>query len=337
MSDTPKRPIDLQRESAFSITLEAPDDKSATIAAFELESQLCTVTSHGVYGIRLADQTDPGRTNPAIRNSNQRLLKIGAESPIVSGILLTAERLFNPTYLGTKFGRPHAMNLALQLTREVAAAAALSEKLQHDQDKTIGEYDRRLITPQQITLPTMEDAKDRFDAFAQKLGHALRSLEQMVQLFFPEITSKWIDRLAALTLARFGSDAPFTGYMNAVRPTLLFMLDLRNLIEHPKPGKSATVFDFRQTTGAQFLVPSVEFEGTPYGTLPNALHTIMPMLIEGLTSMSEELIGYLCGATLKPFGGFGVRVMKLPPELRGASNVCLTYAMRHGDQWVRCH
>jgi hypothetical protein len=127
----------------------------------------------------------PGRTNPAIRNSNQRLLKIGAESPIVSGILLTAERLFNPAYLGTEFVKPHAMNLALQLTREVAAAAALSEKLQQDQDKIIADYDRRLITPKQITLPTMEDAKDRFDAFAQKLGHSLRSLEHIVQLFFP--------------------------------------------------------------------------------------------------------------------------------------------------------
>jgi hypothetical protein len=337
MSDTPKRPIDLQRESAFSITLEAPDDKSPTIAVFELDSQLCTVTSHGVYGIRLADQTDPGRTNPAIRNSNQRLLKIGAASPIVSGILLTAERLFNPAYLGTEFARPHAMNLALQLTREVAAAAALSQKLQQDQDKIIADYDQRLITPQQITLPTMEDAKDRFDAFAQKLGHALRALEQLVQLFFPEIKSKWIDSLVDLTLARYGPDADFTGYITAVRPTLLFMLELRNLIEHPKPGKSATVFDFRQTTGAQFLVPSVEFEGTPYGTLPNALHAIMPGLIEGLTSMSEELIGYLCGATLKPFGSFDIRVMILPPELRGKSTVRMTYAMRQGDQWIRCH
>src|ERR1700679_1613733 len=145
MRDTPKRPIDLQRSSAFSMTLGASDDKSTVVAAFELESQLCTVTSHGVYGIRLADQIDPGRPNPAIRNTNQRLLKIGAENPIVSAILLTADRLFNPAYLGTDFARPHAMNLAFQLTREVAAAAALSEKLEHDQKTIIAEYDRRLI------------------------------------------------------------------------------------------------------------------------------------------------------------------------------------------------
>jgi hypothetical protein len=75
---------------------------SVVVAAFELESQLCTVTSYGVNGIRLADQTDPGRTNPAIRDSNQRLLKIGAKSPIVSRILLTAERLFNPAYLADR-------------------------------------------------------------------------------------------------------------------------------------------------------------------------------------------------------------------------------------------
>lgn len=131
MSETPKRPIDLQRESAFSITLRAADDKSPSVAMFD--SQLCSVTSHGVYGLRLADQIDPGRTNAAVRHSDQRLLKIGADNPIVSGILLTAERLFDHAYLGSAFEKPRALSLAFQLTREVAAAAALSEKLQRDQ------------------------------------------------------------------------------------------------------------------------------------------------------------------------------------------------------------
>jgi hypothetical protein len=316
--------------------LQAADDKSPSVAMFELDSQLCSVTSCGVYGIRLADQIDPGRTNAAVRHSDQRLLKIGANNPIVSGILLTAERLFDPAYLGSTFEKTRALSLAFQLTREVAAAATWSEKLQRDQDQIMADYDRRLITPQQITLPTMEDAKDRFDAFAQKLGHSLRSLEQIVQLFFPEIKSKWIDSLVELTARRYGHEENFTQYIKTVAPTLKFMLDLRNLIEHPKSGKSATVFDFRQTTGAQLLVPSVEFEGTPYGEKPNALHTLMPMLIEGLTSMSEHLIGFLCGANLKPFGAFDMCVMERPADQRGNTHVRLAYFMRIGDQWTPC-
>jgi hypothetical protein len=54
------------------------------------------------------------------------------------------------------------------------------------------------------------------------------------------------------------------------------------------------------------------------------------------TLMSEHLIAYLCGANLRPFGGFDIKVLKLPPELLDASKVRFTYAMRHGDQWAPC-
>ena len=76
----------------------------------------------------------------------------------------------------------------------------------------------------------------------------------------------------------------------------------------------------------------MEFEGTPYGEKPNALHTLMPMLIEGLTSMSEHLIGFLCSANLKPFGGFDLCLMELPADQRGNTHVRLAYFMLMGDR-----
>jgi hypothetical protein len=155
------------------VAIDSPDDQSESVAMFEIDSRLCIVTGRAVYAVQLADQTDPGRTNPAIRNSMQRLLTIGADDVIISRILLTAERLCKGAYLGHAFPEKRAVALAWQQTKTVAAMAKMTAEFEGDQKKVMAESDGTRITATQITLPTMEDAEHRFDAFAQKLGHAV--------------------------------------------------------------------------------------------------------------------------------------------------------------------
>jgi hypothetical protein len=336
MSELRKRPIDRLRDSAVSMAIDSPDDQSGIVATFEIDSRLCMVTGRGVYALQLADQTDPGRTNAAIRNSMQRLLTIGADNVIVSRILLTAESLCKAAYLGPAFPEKRAVALAWQQTKTVAAMAKMVTEFEDHQKKIMSEFDATKMTATQITLPTMEDAEHRFDAFAQKLGHAVNTLQELARLFYPELTSKWIDALVKLTVDRYGADAAFTMYIGEVGKTLLFMRDLRNMVEHPKPGLQAKVFDFRQIPTGEILVPSVEFEGSPYGTLPNALHPMMVLLRDGITLMTEQLIGHLCNSNLKPLAGFKIRVVTLPAEECGESNVRLSYEGYRDGQYFRC-
>lgn len=335
MSEPPKRSIDRLRDSAVSMRIDSPDDQSGIVATFEIDSRLCMVTGRGVYAVQLADQTDPGRTNPAIRNTMQRLLAIGADDVIVSRILLTAEHLCKAAYLGHAFAEKRAISLAWQQTKTVATMAKMVTEFEDHQQRIMAEFDATKMTATQITLPTMEDAEHRFDAFAQKLGHAVNTLQEFARLFYPELASKWIDALMKLTADRCGADAAFTIYLGEVGKTLLFMRDLRNMVEHPKPGRRARVFDFRQIATGEILVPSVEFEGSPYGTLPNALHLMMALLREGITLMTEQLIGHLCNSNLKPLAGFEIRVVTVPPEECGKSKVRLVYGGYRGDQFFR--
>jgi hypothetical protein len=277
---------------------------------------------------------DPNRTNPAIRNSTQRLLPVGASDGIVSRILLTAERLCKATYLGPSFPEKKAINLAWQQTKDVIVLQKMAREFEALQQKIMEEFGPAEITPTQIMLPTMPDAESRFDAFAQKIGHTVNTLEQLARLFYPELKKKWIDGLTELTAERYGADAPFARYMAEVGKTLLFMLDLRNLVEHPKPGKRARVFDFRQLSTGKLLVPSVEFEGSPY-TLPNALHTVMALLTHGMLSMSELMFVQLCEVHARPFPGFDIRVVELPPIERGNSYVRFAYFGRRDGQLFR--
>jgi hypothetical protein len=336
MGEPPKRPIDRRRDAAVSLAIDSPDDQTQVVATFEIDARLCMVTQKGVYAAQLADQTDPKRSNPAVRDSMQRLLKIGAEDVIVSRILLTGERLFKAAWLGPDFDEKRALSLAWRQTKDVAALAKMAAALEQDQQEIVAGYDQNRVAAAQITLPTIEDVEHRFHAFAQKLGHAVNTLGELVRLFYPELSGKWIDNLTRLAADRYGADSPFARYMGDVGKTLLFMRDLRNMVEHPKPGFGARVFDFRLMTSAQILVPSVEFEGSPYGTLPNALNVMMNLLTEGIRSMTEELIGLLCSVNLKSLAGFEIKLMRLAPEKCGDSHVRLVYGGERDGKIFLC-
>jgi len=63
----------------------------------------------------------------------------------------------------------------------------------------------------------------------------VKKLEDIAKMFYGiEIARKWVDSLAARTMRRYGADSPFARYMDQATPFLLFVLDIRNLIEHPK-------------------------------------------------------------------------------------------------------
>ena len=68
----------------------------------------------------------------------------------------------------------------------MAGLARMAAAFEHDQLKIQTEYDQSRITAHQITLPTMEDVELRVDGFAQKLGHAVNTLGDLVRLFYPE-------------------------------------------------------------------------------------------------------------------------------------------------------
>ena len=91
-----KRPIDRKRDAAITLQVGG-DDKSAAQGIFVHArcSALCLIRRNRAYfKIRLADDIDPGRTNPDIPNLSQQVLTEGYDNEIVARILLTAKDAF---------------------------------------------------------------------------------------------------------------------------------------------------------------------------------------------------------------------------------------------------
>src|SRR6266581_1362999 len=196
----PKRPIDALRDSGGSMDIGTKAEGAITDLISTAEA-LYIVKERSVYAVQTADQIDPGRTNPVIPNTQQRVLAIGSESPIVVRTLLTGQTLFKKTMLGKEFDEQSAIGLALGLLKDLAAMDDVRSSLEEAERLARASYEKE-SNRNRSALPSLGDCKARLDAYAQKAGHVVNCLEEISKLFYGKsISVKWIDSLSRLVEA----------------------------------------------------------------------------------------------------------------------------------------
>jgi hypothetical protein len=122
--------------------------------------------------------------------------------------------------------------------------------------------------------------------------------------------------------------------MSDVQPALLFMRELRNVIEHPKPQRCARILDFRLTPGGEIERPSIELSWPGHeGT--SSLAALMSTLTENLSTIAEVLMAHFCNVNVRNQGSLEIFVTELPEEQRRHRTVRLGYACYLGRQLVR--
>ena len=97
---------------------------------------------------------------------------------------------------------------------------------------------------------------------------------------------------------------------------LLFMREMRNMIEHPQVDAYVRVRDFRLLPSMELAAPSVEIVRPRQTPLSEPLASFMAQIVEELVSIAEEFFALLCGANAQSFSGFPVVVMELPHSRR---------------------
>jgi hypothetical protein len=313
----------------------APED-GAIKDMFSLKDQMLFVLDRAIYVMQLADDIDPDRSNISIPNTQQKLLGRGAEDPLVAKTLLTAHTLLKKSHLGKTFDEERGLTLALNLLTDLAAMADMQGALQKAQDNAIATFEKENVKDRSLMLPAIGDATARCHAFAQKVGHAIDTLRDLTRLFYGEaVKKKWIDSLAELTHERYGAESPFTKYVDTVRPFLLLLREMRNMIEHAKPDWHIKISDFRLLANGQIMVPSVEIVRPGLETSKGALTALMSQVIEDIANATEMLMAYLCNAHVQPLPPFDIQVIELPVEQRGNPLVRMSYGCIQGDQMIR--
>lgn len=276
----------------------------------------------------MADSVDPDRTNLKLPNTQQKLLPLGSDSPLLGRTLLTARRLFDKSRL-PNLETVEAVARSLSAATEISAMQETPEQLVTSQDLVAQKLTgAKLINGFQ--MPASGNLVPDVKSLIQNADHFLNALFEIVRLFYPEVTHA--DSL--LKIARRENLQQRTiEFLETVRPSMRFIREARNAIEHPRPEERINITDYALNQDGNVQVPTIEVvhPRVPEPALP--ITVFMTDIIEKLSMIFEMTIVHLCSHHAE-CGDHAVAVIVIPEEMRHTPHERFSYALKFGDEWT---
>lgn len=314
-----KRPIDRQREAAITLTVGDEEDSSPIRDFLSTANALYTIKENGVYKVQLADDIDPGRTNPNVPNLSQKVLSAGYNNEIVGRILLTAKCLFdekNATvspFVGALFEQ------CIDLTRHALELHemifALKEKITQ-KEKAFAE---RKHKPNAFSLPSIPDLDKDVHNICLKADKAAYDgiLPLYKQHFLPEVQNKpKLDKYNTAIHSRLSSAPEIAAGWDETKNVLKLIRNIRNASEHRKDGQRLILTDFAMQPDGSVNSPILEVEHKETPIEPISVVEFIDFIGNVILDQAEGSIATIRCTVLLDKNPFKEQVGFLSPENR---------------------
>lgn len=313
-----KRPIDRQREAAITLIVGDEEDSSPIRDFLSTANALYTVKENGVYKVQLADDIDPGRTNPNVPNLSQKVLSAGHNNEIVGRILLTAKCLFdekNATvspFVGALFEQ------CIDLTRHALEMheiiSALKEKITQKENA----FDERKHKPNAFSLPSIPDMDKDVHNILVKADKAKDGILSLYRLhFLPEAQSKpLLDEYDTAIHSRLSSEPEIAAGWDETKNVLKLIRNIRNASEHRKDGQRLILTDFAMQPNGSVNSPILKIEHKETPIEPVSVVDFIDFIGNVILDQAEGSIATIRCAVLLDQNPFKEQVGFLSPENR---------------------
>ncbi len=330
-----KSAIGKLRDGAGAFEISTPEDQTAISGMISIKDErLLIVKGQGIYEVQFADRIDPKRTNINVPNTIQKVLPYGSDHEWVGRILLTANELFKDSILGKEVDCGQSLELALEISQNIAGALEVAESYDSSEEVALKEFNAEIRKDRSVVLPTIHGTNAMCKEFLQKSDHALRELFSTVKLFYSKVGAKGWDSLRGEIEREPEKTDNFLEFIDNALPLLRLVRNARNCVEHPRKGYKLQVSNFSVSADNALVSPlvSVEHPKTPLKDVP--LSVFFRDISSELIALTELMYVYLCARKVKPFAGLPVTVYEMPPERRKHVNIRFGYGVRNGDDIV---
>jgi len=327
------RPIDRIRNSALQMTL--PSDMGDITDMGEINGVFHSIGAYAIYRVRLADETDPQRTNISIPNTNQKVFSYGTEHLFVRQTLITARRLFDNKVLDSSFDCKAGINLSFEALQDMATMHDIIKELRAKLDKISEDIKGLTIQQRSMNIPSMGDVRGETKAFLQKSDHVAVALFKIAKLFYGDtIGPSWFESLRDLINKKYGEDDLFTKFLTAALPFLKFIRNARHAVEHENKIQSVKVTDISLSPSGAFNPPTIEIAHpeTPQSSV--LLLDLMEQMASQLATVFEIMLAHLCSVNIPSSIGMPLFVTEYDENQQKAFKCRYGYACKMGTQVV---
>lgn len=331
---TGKRPIDVQRDAAFALQINA-EDQLLGREFLSTADGLYIIKDSSIHKIQLADDIDPDRTNPAIPNLSQQVLTAGYENEIVARVLLTAKYLFDEKNATVKPFVAALFENCILLTRQILELDTMTGGLTDEIGKKEAAFAENPPAPKAFNLPSVSDLDTKVHNILVKADKAkdvilalcslqllpstigkpkLKDLDQAIEVAMraePELIAAWKERSKYFWLIR----------------------NMRNVSEHPKENYRVRLADFAMWPDGKVYPPLIEIQHaeTPIRTVP--LTEFLDFIRNSMLAHAETILAFIRHAVLLKDNPFSERIAEVPEDERRHKYVRYYRAINLNGAW----
>lgn len=307
-------------------------DEGALKEMMRIGDKMYAIKERAIYSFMLADNIDPGRTNPAIPNVQQKAYDIGYDSELVARTLLTAKILFKDGMLDARLKSENILPLVLDFFEETLALlksfGAFSSEIRR-LSESVKEQQKHGAS---VLLPSVPDLRGKVKGFVQRAEHATQALLAMCKVFyeFPKNKHGFISFPEAIKTRR-DVDQAMLQWAEQIAAYAKFLRNCRHCVEHPHNDQKIVLTDFAiNPKDSKLNEPMLEVvhRETPEPRLP--IGDYMFSVLSSTVAMGEELMAFLALDNMSPGWKDTTTVMEMPPERRRHPNVRFYYAINMG-------
>ncbi len=196
------------------------------------------ICERGVTSGQMADQIDPGRTNPNLPQFLQTPeLTHGASAPFIQRTLCVAAALFDQTYLPTHVSKDEAFALALEAARALAEVedtiiALDANEAEIRRQLASGEHKRHVV-------PKTPNLKARVEGAIGQLREVALLAQRLIELFYPRLKPNipFSEHLKDALRTQLPADDPLWPHIEWCLKQTERFFSYRNALIHGGPGK----------------------------------------------------------------------------------------------------
>ncbi|MGA2495408.1 MAG: hypothetical protein ABSF67_21145 [Roseiarcus sp.] len=331
MNTSPRHP----RDYGGRFTLKNPDDGSPIRETIVLGDRLLSITEKCTYAIQMADQIDPGRTNPDLPVTfQQKLFDHGVDSELLCRSLLHAKVMFRKEFQQVDIAR--AMQLSFDVLSELIAMDAAAQSFKTAELAAIEKAQGLGRADGSLALPAIGNVRAHCKAFAQKADHGAGALLEIVRLFYGELKNQNWSKFQEFVEAKYGEADNFCKVLELTVPFLQLIRNARDCLEH-RNATGATTYDFTLHADGHVGVPWIEVDFRVSILARCAISEFMTETTKSLLDSFEMITLHMCAKNMQPFAGMPMIIAPLSDDYKRAWRVRFGYGSFYADgQFVPC-
>lgn len=284
---------------------------------------LYVIKESSVFRVQLADDIDPGRTNPGIPNLSQQVLTAGYNSEIVAKVLLTAKYLFDDHNATVQAFVAHLFESCIFLTRQLLELETMTRELLDEVQGKQAAFAENPPMSSAFSLPSIPSLDTKAHNILVKADKSKDAILALYRLrFLPAATGKpKLKELDKAIEVAMQAEPELIAAWKETSKYFWLIRNMRNASEHPEENYRAVLSNFAMWPDGKVYPPLIEIQhpDTPIRTLP--VTEFLAFVRDSMLGYAESTLAFIRFAVLLEDNPFRERVVEFPEKERRHKHV----------------